>query len=71
MVVSFGSVPKQDIKLFIFRLIAWEILLPEYIIETKSIAFVAAKIQEPAMFLFQSIDAWNNIVMIVVRKYQL
>ena len=56
-----ASVPKRDIKLFIFRLIAWEILVPQYIIETKSIVFLAAKMTEPAMFLFQSINAWNNI----------
>ena len=51
------SVPKIDIKLFLFRLIAWEILVPQYVVETKLIVFIAAKINEPAMFLFQSIDA--------------
>ena len=56
-----ASVPKIDIKLFIFCLIAWEILVPQYIVETKSIIFIAAKINQPAMFLFQSIDAWTKI----------
>ena len=56
-----ASVPKKDIKLFLFQLIAWEILMPQYIIETKSVVFIAAKITEPAMFTFQSIDAWRNI----------
>ena len=53
-----ASVPKIDMKLFIFRLMTWEILVPQYVIETKSIVFIAAKIiNQPAMFLFQSIDA--------------
>ena len=56
-----ASVPKKDIKLFLFQLIAWEILIPQYIIESKSVVFVAAKITEPAMFKFQSMDAWENI----------
>ena len=57
-----ASIPKKrDIKLFIFRLIAWEIHLPQYIIDTKSITFIADKINQPTMFLFQSINAWNNI----------
>ena len=56
-----ASVPKKDIKLFLFQLIAWEILLPQYITESKSVVFVAAKITEPAMFKFQSMDAWQNI----------
>ena len=57
-----ASVPKKDIKLFRFQLIAWEILvIPQYIVETKSIVFIATKITEPAMFKFQSMDAWQNI----------
>ena len=56
-----ASVPKKDIKLFLFQLIAWEILIPQYMVETKMIVFLAAKITEPAMFKFQSMDAWQNI----------
>ena len=46
-----ASVPKKDIKLFLFQLIAWEILIPQYIMELKSVVFVPAKITEPAMFI--------------------
>ena len=56
-----ASVPKKDIKLFLFQLIAWEILMPQYILDTKSIVFITAKIRQPAMFMFQSINAWRNI----------
>ena len=55
------TVPKQEIKRFIFQLIAWEILIPIYEVESKSIVFEASKLTEPAMFRFQSIDAWDNI----------
>ena len=39
-----ASVPKIDIKLNIICLIVWEILVPHYVVETKSIIFIAAKI---------------------------
>jgi superfamily II DNA helicase RecQ len=55
------TVPKQEIKRFIFQLIAWEILIPKYEVESKSIVLEASKLTQPAMFRFQSIDAWENI----------
>ena len=55
------NVPKRDIKLFIFQLVAWEILLPQYQIETKSIVFIASQISQLAMFTFQTLDSWKNI----------
>ena len=55
------AVPKQEIKRFIFQLIAWEILIPKYEVESKSIVFEASKLIQPAMFRFPSIDVWENI----------
>ena len=55
------KVPKHEIKRFIFQLIAWECLVPEYDAESKSIIFSASKQTSPAMFKFQSPSAWDNI----------
>ena len=54
-------VPKQEIKRFIFQLIAWKILIPKYEVESKSIVLEASKLIQPATFRFQSIDTWENI----------
>ena len=41
------KVPKQEIKRFIFKLIAWECLVPEYNTESKSIVFSSVEANEP------------------------
>ena len=59
------NIPKRDIKLFIFQLIAWTILIPEYEQESKAIVFKAAitdgTATTPTMFKFQVDESWKDI----------
>ncbi len=56
------NVPKREIKLFIFQLIAWEILVPELKQDTNDIIFKASVTTDsPAMYIFHVDDYWKHI----------
>ena len=59
------NIPKRDIKLFIFQLIAKDILLPEYEEESKTVIFKAAITEgtstTPTMFKYQVDNSWKDI----------
>ena len=53
------NIPKQAIKLFLFQLIRWGILVPEYNEELKAVIFKASITEgSPTMFKFQINDRW-------------
>lgn len=57
-----ANIPKHEIRLFIFQLIAWGILEPEYNEESKAIVFKASiTAGSPTMFKFQIDVSWKPI----------
>ena len=59
------NIPKHEIKLFVFQLITWAILIPEYEQESNTVIFKAAITEGTTttltMFKFQVDDSWKDI----------
>ena len=56
------NVRKRKLQLFMFQLIAWEMLIPIFDKETKQITFKASVTSnESAMYTFQIKNSWDKI----------
>ena len=57
-----ANIPKKALKLFIFQIIAWDMIVPTYDDDNNEVVFKAGITNDsPSQFIFQVSSKWDNI----------